>query len=95
MLLAEVGIDMDQFGSKDRFCSWAGMCPGNNSSAGKRKSGKTTKGNTYVKSILCEFANSARKTKTQFKSRFDGLAIKPGYKKSIIALGHRILEVEL
>lgn len=93
MLLAEIGIDMDQFGSKDRFCSWAGMCPGNNSSAGKRKSGRTTKGNTYVKSLLCEFANSARKTKTQFKSRFDGLSIRRGYKKAIIATGHRMLEV--
>ncbi len=93
MLLAEIGINMNQFGSKDRFCSWAGMCPGNNSSAGKRKSGRTTKGNTYIKSLLCEFANSARKTKTQFKSRFDGLVIRRGYKKSIIALGHRILEI--
>lgn len=93
MLLAEIGIDMGQFSSKNRFCSWAGMCPGNNSSAGKRKSGRTTKGNAYVKSLLCEFANSARKTKTQFKSRFDGLVIRRGYKKAIVALGHRILEV--
>lgn len=93
MLLAETGTNMAQFGSKQRFCSWAGMCPGNNSSAGKRKSGRTTKGNKYIKSLLCEFSNSARKTNTQFKSRFDGLIVRRGYKKAIIALGHRILEV--
>ena len=87
MLLSEIGVDMTSFGSSDRLCRWAGVSPGNN------ESGKTPRGNVYVKSLLCEFANSAKKTKSQFKGRYEGLVIRRGHKKTIIALGHKILEI--
>jgi transposase len=87
-------IDMEQFGNQaTQFCSWAGMCPGNNESAGKRKSGKTRKANTYVRSMLCEISNAAIKTKSQFKDKYQTLVIRKGHKKAIVAIGHKILRV--
>jgi transposase len=93
MLLVEIGSDMNRFGSRERLSSWAGMCPGNNESAGKRKSGRSRKGNRYVRAILCEVANAARKTDSQFKGLYQGLVIRRGHKRAIIAIGHRILEI--
>ena len=93
VLIIEIGIEMERFGSADQLCSWAGMCPGNNESAGKRKSGKTRKGNHAIRSILCEIANAARKTKSQFKGKYESLVIRRGHKRTIIALGHKILRV--
>jgi transposase len=93
MLLAEIGVDMSRFGKKERLSSWAGMCPGNNESAGKKKSGRCRPGNKYVRSLLCEISNSARKTRSQFQGVYQGLVIRRGHKKTIIALGHRILKV--
>jgi len=93
MLIAEIGVDMSRFGSSDRLCSWAGMCPGNQESAGKRKSGRTRKANSYVRSLLCETANSARKTQSQFQGFYKGLVIRRGHKRAIVAVGHRILKV--
>jgi len=93
MLLAEIGVDMGRFAGRDRLCSWAGMCPGNQESAGKRKSGRTPKGNAYVRSLLCEAANSARKTQSQFQGLYKGLVIRRGHKRAIVAVGHKILQV--
>jgi len=93
MLLAETGVDMSRFGSKDRLCSWAGMCPGNQESAGKRKTGRVRKANSYVRSLLCEAANSARKTRSQFQGFYKGLVIRRGHKRAIVAVGHKILEI--
>jgi transposase len=93
MLIAEIGVDMTRFGSSDRLCSWAGMCPGNQESAGKRKSGRTRKANPYVRSLLCEAANSARKTGSQFQGLYKGLVIRRGHKRAIVAVGHRILQI--
>jgi transposase len=93
ILIIELGIEMDKFGSSANLCSWAGMCPGNNESAGKRKSGKTRKGNQAIRSILCEIANAARRTKCQFKGKYESLVIRRGHKRTIIALGHKILRV--
>ncbi len=93
MLLVETGVDMSRFGSGDRLSSWAGMCPGNNESAGKRKTGRSRKGNRYVRAILCEVANAARKTDSQFKGLYQGLVVRRGHKRAIIAVGHRILEI--
>ena len=67
MLLVEIGTDMAAFGSADRLASWVGICPGNNESAGKRKSGRVRKGNLYVRRLLCEFAHAASRTKSVFK----------------------------
>lgn len=91
MLLVEIGTDMDAFGSPDRLASWVGVCPGNNESAGKRKSGRAGKGNPYVRRLLCEFAHSARRTTCVFKSKFEALHIRRGHKRAIIAIAHKLL----
>ena len=93
MLIAEIGVDMTIFGSSDRLCSWAGMCPGNQESAGKRKTGRTRKANAYIRSLLCETANSARKTNSQFQGLYKGLVIRRGHKRAVVAVGHRILKI--
>jgi transposase len=91
MLLIEIGTDMAVFGNADRLASWVGICPGNNESAGKRKSGHVRKGNLYVRRLLCEFAHAASRTQSVFKSKFQSLVIRRGYKRAIIAIGHKIL----
>lgn len=91
MLLVEIGTDMSAFGNADRLASWVGICPGNNESAGKRKSGRVRKGNLYVRRLLCEFAHAASRTKCGFKSKFQALLVRRGYKRAIIAIGHKIL----
>jgi len=91
MLLVEIGTDMDAFGSADRLASWVGICPGNNESAGKRKSGHMRKGNLYVRRLLCEFAHAASRTQSVFKSKFQSLVVRRGHKRSIVAIGHKIL----
>lgn len=91
MLLVEIGTDMDVFGNPDRLASWVGICPGNNESAGKRKSGHVRKGNLYVRRLLCEFAHAASRTTSVFKSKFQALVVRRGYKRAIIAIGHKIL----
>jgi transposase len=91
MLLVEIGTDMDAFGSAERLASWVGICPGNNESAGKRKSGRVRKGNPYVRRLLCEFAHAASRTTSVFKSKFQALVIRRGHKRAIIAIGHKIL----
>jgi len=91
MLLVEIGTDMEAFGSADRLASWVGICPGNHESAGKRKSGRIRKGNLYVRRLLCEFAHAASRTQSVFKSKFQSLLVRRGYKRAIVALGHKIL----
>jgi len=91
MLLVEIGSDMSVFGTPDRLASWVGICPGNNESAGKRKSGRIRKGNPYVRRLLCEFAQAARRTKSAFQSKFQSLIVRRGYKRAIVALAHKML----
>jgi transposase len=91
MLLVEIGTDMDAFSSPDRLASWVGVCPGNNESAGKRKSGRAGKGNPYVRRLLCEFAHAASRTTSVFKSKFQALLVRRGHKRSIIAIAHKLL----
>lgn len=81
MLLVEIGSDMDAFGSADRLSSWVGICPGNNESADKHKSGRTRKGNAYVRRLLCEFAHAASRTTSAFKAKFNSLIVRRGYKR--------------
>jgi len=66
MLLVEIGTDMASFGCAEKLASWVGICPGNNESAGKRKSGKTRKGNAWVRRLLCEFAQAASRSRCAF-----------------------------
>lgn len=91
MLLVEIGSDMAVFGSADRLASWVGICPGNNESAGKHKSGRVRKGNLYVRRLLCEFAHAASRTRSVFHSKFQSLRIRRGHKRAIIALAHKLL----
>ena len=93
MLLVEIGAQMQSFGSAERLASWVGICPGNNESAGKRKSGKTRKGNAWVRRLLCEFAQAASRSRSALKDKFNALNIRKGHKKSIIALAHKMLRI--
>ena len=92
-LLVELGEDMQEFSSADRLSKWCGVCPGNNESAGKRHSGKTTKANRYVRSILCEIAHAAARTTSQFKSLFQDLMARRGFKRAIIAIAHKVVRI--
>ena len=91
MLLVEIGTDMNNFGSAEKLASWVGICPGNHESAGKRKSGKTRKGNAWVRRLLCEFAQAAARSRCALKDKFTALSIRKGHKKSIVALAHKLL----
>jgi len=91
MILIEIGDNVHRFGSPSRLASWAALCPGNNESAGKRKSGKTRHGNPILRYLLCEAANAARRTKTVFRAKYDSLVIRRGHKKTIIALAHKLI----
>jgi len=93
LIIIEIGVDMQQFGNREQFCSWAGMCPGNNESAGKRKNGKTPKGSKQLRYLLCESANAASKSDCQFKHKYKSLMIRRGHKKAIVAVGHKLLRV--
>lgn len=93
LLLVEIGDDMSVFGSPDRLASWTGLCPGNNESAGKRKTGRTRKGNPYVRRILCECAHAASRTQCALRSKFQSLVVRRGHKRSIIALAHKMLRI--
>jgi len=92
-LVVEIGADMSAFNSPERLAKWAGVCPGNNQTAGKNRSGKTAKGNGYVRKMLCEIAWSASRTKSQFQGRFQGLKIRLGSKRAIVAIAHKIIKI--
>jgi transposase len=93
MVLVEIGADMQAFAGANHLASWAGMCPGQNESAGKRKSGTTRKGNPWLRRLLCEMAQAAIKTTCQFKPKHQGLALRRGFKRAIVAIGHKLLRV--
>lgn len=93
IIIAETGVNMEQFGTSEKFCAWAGMTPGNNESAGKRKSAKILRGSPTLRKVLCEVSNAATKTTSQFKGYYKALQLRRGHKRSIIASGHKILRV--
>lgn len=91
MILIEMGDDLTHFGSADRLSSWAALCPGNNESAGKKKSGKTRKGNTMLRYLLCEAANGAIRTASVFRDKYRGLVVRRGHNKAIVAIAHKLI----
>jgi transposase len=92
VIIAELGVDMSVFQSVSQLASWAGVCPGNNESAGKRKSTSIPKGNVYLKTALVEAANAAARTRgTYLRDKFYRLKARRGYKRAAVAIAHKIL----
>jgi transposase len=93
-IVAETGGDMRRFPTAGHLCSWAAMCPGQNESAGKRRSGKTRHGNRYLRATLIQAGLAATRSKgTALQARYHRVKSHRGHKKAIVAVGHQMLEI--
>lgn len=92
ILIAELGTDLSRFPSAKHLASWAGMCPGNKERGGKRLSGKTRKGNIWLRQVFIEIAHVASKTNdTYLAAHYRRIAARRGKKRALVALAHTIL----
>lgn len=93
-ILIELGPDISAFASRRHLAAWAGLCPGNNESAGKRRSGRTRRGNTTLREVLIECAQGAARTRNcQFQGYHKALAVRRGYCKATVATAHKMIRV--
>lgn len=92
-IIAEIGTDMNQFSTAAHLASWSAMCPGNNKSADKHKSGKSRKGNKFLKAALAQAAHGALKTNTYLSSQYHRIAARRGKSRAAVAVGHSILVI--
>ena len=93
-IVAETGGDMSRFPTAGHLCSWGAMCPGQNESAGKRRTGKTRKGNRYLRATLIQASLGAMRTKqSALQARYHRVKRHRGHKKAVVAVGHQILEI--
>ena len=91
-IIAGIGTNMEVFASHKHLALWAGMCPGNNKSADKNKSGRITYGNAFLRAFLVQMAWDATRTKnTYLSSKYKNLVGRRGKKRAVIVVGHKIL----
>ena len=93
-ILIEPGPDMSVFPSARNCAAWAGLCPGNNESAGKRRNARTRRGNPTLRAVLVECAHAAARTKVcQFQGYHEAVKSRRGYKRATVATAHKMLRV--
>jgi transposase len=92
-LIAEIGLDRQRFGSASRLASWAGVSPGHNESAGKRRQGRSAQGNRYLRRVVVQCAWATRKTSTCLGRTFRRLEARLGSKQAAMAVAHKILVI--